>query len=143
MNNIEKLSEGLQALANSAFPCVCQGCGQKFEDINDLVTTKSENQQLSPSVLNQCVDDSGTAYLEISRQCTCGSTLKGEFGDRRDTSEAGIRRRENFSYVLEFLNEKGFHQNDARNELLKLIRGEKSEALAPYLADAPMNKGAN
>ncbi len=142
MTNHSKLSQGLQALAHSAFPCVCEGCGQKFESINDFVNITSDNKQVSSGALNQCVDEKGTPYLEITRQCSCGSTLKGEFGDRRDTSEAGIRRRENFSYVLEFLSEKGFNQNDARNELLKLIRGEKSEALAPYLADAPMNKGA-
>lgn len=140
MDNGGKLSEGLQALAHSAFPCVCQGCGQKFESMNEFVSITNDNEASSPSSLNQNVDEKGTPYLEITRQCSCGSTLKGEFGDRRYTSEAGIRRRENFTYVLEFLNDKGFNQNDARDELLKLICGEKSEALAPYLVDSPMGK---
>ncbi len=140
MDNGGKLSQGLQALAHSAFPCVCQGCGQKFESMNEFVSITNDNEAASSGSLNQNIDEKGTSYLEITRKCVCGSTLKGEFGDRRDTSEAGIRRRENFTYVLEFLNDKGFSQNDARNELLKLIRGEKSEALAPYLADSPMGK---
>jgi len=135
--NSTKLSEGLQALASSAFPRRCEGCGKAYESISDFFTATNHESFSTSDELNHCVDENGTPYLEISRLCSCGSKLKGEFGDRRDTSEAGIRRRKNFSDVLVYLMGKGFEQDIARDELLKLIRGEKSEMLAPYLASSP------
>lgn len=135
MSHSENLFQGLQALANSAFPRVCKECGHKYESLDEFIAVTGDPGRHSSDSFSQSMDENGTSFLEITRLCICGSKLTGEFGDRRDTSEAGIRRRENFSKVLEFLSEKGFNQDDARDELLKLMRGEKSEALAPYLAD--------
>jgi len=133
----DNLFQGLQTLSQSAFPRKCEECGRKYETINDILTITDDNKEAASDNLQLRADEKGTSYLELTLQCVCGSKLKSEFGDRRDTSEAGLRRRKNFSDVLDFLTEKGFHHDDARNELLKLMRGEKSEALTPYLASTP------
>ncbi|MCK9987662.1 MAG: hypothetical protein AzoDbin1_04134, partial [Azoarcus sp.] len=38
----------------------------------------------------------GQVIVELFRNCVCGSTLMDCFRDRRDTSEAGLRRRARF-----------------------------------------------
>ena len=52
------------------------------------------------------------------------------FSDRRDLSEAGIQRREKFEKLLGLLEDKRIDRHIARMELLKIMRGEKSELLA-------------
>ncbi|MBF0224233.1 MAG: hypothetical protein HQK76_02145 [Desulfobacterales bacterium] len=46
--------------------------------------------------------------------------------DRRDLSEAGIERRKKFGHMIDWLVSMGFEQEIARQELLKIMRGENS-----------------
>ena len=52
------------------------------------------------------------------------------FNDRRDVSEKGLKRRELFGKLLSMLIDKGVQSEIARNELLKVTRGETSQLLS-------------
>lgn len=130
MNNqtlINELYNGLQFMRASAFPKKCPSCGKVYETADDFISqTKS---LFGKSGLKQSIDDDDKSLVELFRNCGCGSTMMEEFRDRRDTSELGLRRREKFGQLLELLKQSGLDANAARQELLKVIRGENSEIL--------------
>ena len=64
--------------------------------------------------------------MELFRNCACGSTLMEVCRDRRDTNEAGIRRRQRFGELIELLINEGIERDVARMELLKFMHGEES-----------------
>lgn len=122
------LFDGLRALANSAFPKHCSNCGRTYASAEQfLQETVSIRSNLSG--LKESADDDDNTIVEVYRNCPCGSTLMDFFSDRRDTSEAGLRRREKFGELLQYLIQKGWDPAMARSELLKVLRGEKSELL--------------
>jgi hypothetical protein len=131
--SLDGLYDGLQALANSAFPKKCNTCGRTFENTEEFVL---ETEKLRPSAsgLKQSMDDDGSMIVELFRNCTCGSTLMDAFNDRRDLSSKGEKRRKRFAELQTFLVEE--HNVDsgiARNELLKVMKGEHSEVLSKIL----------
>lgn len=121
--------EGLNSLAQSAFPKKCKTCGRLFETAEQFLE-ETEDIRASVTGLKQSRDDEGAIIVEAFRNCPCGSTLMDFFNDRRDQSRAGDARRKKFNDLLEFLLENGLEREMARNELLKVMRGEKSEILA-------------
>jgi len=127
LNN--QLFEGLKALAESAFPKQCKTCGRVFETAEQFLLEARGLNAAGP-ILKESQDDDGGSILEVYGNCVCGSTLMSFFNDRRDVSEAGLRRRERFGELLEFLEAQGIERNTARMELLKVLRGEQSELLA-------------
>ncbi len=52
------------------------------------------------------------------------------FSDRRDFSPRGLKRREKFEFMLNFLKEQGIDEIVAHDELLKIMRGQKSILLS-------------
>jgi hypothetical protein len=122
------LFAGLKVLAESAFPKHCKNCGRVFETAEQFL---QETQKIdsSRSGLKQSWDDNDTVIVEVYRNCVCGSTLMDFFSDRRDFSEAGLQRREKFGKVLTQLTAYGLSHETARAELLKILRGEKSELI--------------
>ena len=141
-NNLfhNKLLKGLRALAETAFPKKCRNCGRIFKTAEQFL---SETQDISASRsgLKEAEYDDGTKIVEAFRNCPCGSTLMDFFSDRRDLSEAGIQRRKRFEELLGFLDDKGIDRNTARMELLKIMRGEKSEILAKFVRRPRQSKG--
>jgi hypothetical protein len=75
------------------------------------------------------VDDDDEPIVELFRNCACGSTLLEFCSDRRDNSPAGIRRRRRFGELMVLLVSSGIKEFVARQELLKMLRGEKSEVI--------------
>lgn len=123
----EELYSGLQALADSTFPKRCANCGKIFATATDFVhETETINNK---SGFKQSYGDEGEKIVELYRNCSCGSTLLGFFDDRRDSSEAGLKRREKFGIMLEKLKTFGLTHEVARTELLKVMRGHQSELL--------------
>ncbi len=118
---------GLKSIVDSAFPKTCPMCGKTYNNEDAFIneTTKLNNQ----TGLKQSYDDDDHTIVELYRNCSCGSTLMNFFGDRRDTSEAGEKRRAKIGELIEYLITQGLEQDLARTELLKAIRGEKSEVL--------------
>jgi hypothetical protein len=124
-----KLVAGLKALAEASFPKRCANCGAVYDDVHDYARRTAP---ISPtrSGLKQSRDDDGSTIVELFRNCACGSTLMDFFSDRRDLSEAGARRRHRFAELLAYLVSAGLDGVVARDELLKVMRGEASEILA-------------
>lgn len=118
----------LQALANSAFPKRCNTCGRLFNTPEEFVRETESIRGVSG--FKSSNDDDGRPVVELFRNCPCGSTLMDAFRDRRDTSEAGLRRRAKFGELMERLVARGIPRDVARAELLKVLRGEGSEVLA-------------
>jgi len=58
-----------------------------------------------------------------------------DFQNRRDTSEEGQQRREQFDKLLGMLTEHGMAHEDARGELLHVLQGKHSKAIEGMLGD--------
>lgn len=117
------LFRGLSALYNSSFPKKCPNCQHIYHSAEEYVESTQEIR--GKSGLKASEDDDGTPIVELFRNCHCGSTLLDFFQDRRDTSE----QRELFGQLLDQIFETGIERNTARNELLKIMNGQKSELL--------------
>lgn len=130
----DELFQGLRALAESAFPKRCANCGRVFETAEQFLS-ETKMVKLNSSGLKQSLDDGGKAIVEVYRNCLCGSTLMDFFGDRRDMSEAGVKRRKKFGKLLDSLVNAGLDINVARSELLKVLKGESSEVIKKMLLD--------
>lgn len=124
---IEVLYQGLQALSDSAFPKKCTTCGRIYETIDDFLLQTDEIR--NKSGLKQSIDDDDSTILELYRNCVCGSTLMDFFSDRRNTTAAGLKRREHFSNLVEHLIKAGVDAHSARAELLKVMNGEMSDVI--------------
>lgn len=124
---------GLRELAESAFPKRCRNCGRTYQNAAEFVAA-TEPLAADKSGLKQSLDDDGRAIVELFRNCVCGSTLMDCFNDRRDFSEAGLRRRQRFGELLAHLESQGLDPAIARSELLKVLRGQGSEILRRYAA---------
>lgn len=118
--------EGLKALAESAFPKQCRNCGKMFLTADQFIA-ETEAIRQGTTGLKQSVDDDDMTIVEVYRNCTCGSTLMDFFSDRRDVSEGGKKRRDQFDGLLPHLQEKGLSYTEARDCLLRLLRGQASE----------------
>lgn len=125
----DELFGGLKELAESSFPKKCANCGREYQNAEQFLReTESINNKITG--LKASVDDDGIAIVEAFRNCPCGSTLMDFFSDRRDLSVAGLGRRKKFEEMMVFLTKNGLDKIVARNELLKVLRGERSEILA-------------
>jgi hypothetical protein len=121
------LFKDLKALSESSFPKKCSSCGKVYESSEQFVSKTSDIS--GQSGLKSSEDDYGEQIVELFRNCICGSTLMECFNDRRDLSKAGLKRRELFGRLMAMLEKKGLAADQARTELLKLIRGKHSRVL--------------
>ena len=121
------LFENLKALSESSFPKKCGSCGEVYESSEQFVQKTADIA--GRSGLKSGRGDCGGQIVELFRNCICGSTLMECFNDRRDLSKAGLKRRILFGRLMTILEKKGLPADQARAELLKLIRGERSPVL--------------
>jgi hypothetical protein len=129
--NIELL-EGLNALFESSFPKKCACCGRIFETSEQFLF-ETQEVPYGKSSLKEVIEDDGAAIVEVFRNCPCGSTLMDEFQNRRDDTEKGLIRRQNFAKLMDYLMAQGVPKETARQELLKFLHGEASEIVAELL----------
>jgi hypothetical protein len=123
-----RLYEGLQAIADDAFPRTCGACGRTISSAREFLAATEAIR--GKSGLKQGRDDDDRPVVELYRNCPCGSTLMEFFADRRDNSPAGQRVRARFGELLERLVAAGVPRDTARQEVLRLLRGQRSETLA-------------
>jgi hypothetical protein len=116
--------KGLQALSTSSFPKKCMACGRTYRTVEEYIDGTQSIRNLSG--LKASLDEDDRPIVELFRNCVCGSTLMDTFNNRRDLSEAGIRRRKKFGELVEKLVNAGYSHESARAELLKIMRGEDS-----------------
>lgn len=125
------LFAGLQELGAGAFPKICPNCGRTYENLAQFLelTVPAGGH----SGLKSALDDDDKPVVELFRNCVCGSTLMDFCRSRRDESADGQRRRATFNRMLRVLGRRGVALNIAHEELLKLIRGERSELIDSLL----------
>ncbi|MET0123762.1 MAG: hypothetical protein ABW124_22250 [Candidatus Thiodiazotropha sp. 6PLUC9] len=128
---IEKeILDGLQELSDTAFPRTCSNCGREYASLDDFI---KETQQLKgrTGLLENigCPEEGDEPIVELYRNCICGSTLMEFFSNRRDTSEKGQRRRAVFEKTLASMVENGIPRDEARIELIAVLRYGKSHIL--------------
>ncbi len=122
---------GLKALSQDNFPKRCRNCGREFASEADYF---QQTLAIRPDITGlKAVDDEEEGPLvEVFRNCLCGSTLLVSCASRRDHSAMGHRRRRLFAELLSYLERHGIERAQARNELLRVTSGERSEALEAW-----------
>ena len=122
---------GLKALAQDSFPKRCRNCGLEFASEADYF---QQTQAIRPDItgLKAVHDDEVGPLVEVFRNCVCGSTLLVNCASRRDDSAAGRSRRRLFDELLGYLVQHGVERAQARDELLRVASGERSEALESW-----------
>lgn len=124
----EQIFSGLRALAESAFPKRCRNCGREYASAAEFIAV-TQAPRANCSGLKHSLDDDDNPIVDLFRNCECGSTLMESFSDRRDVSEAGIKRRQNFEQILGELLAQGVAREVAYVELIKFMRGEPHDLL--------------
>lgn len=119
---------GLTALVESSFPKHCDSCDRLFETAEQFLLETGAKPG-SMTGLEAADTKKGFSIVKAYRTCPCGAVLADAFSDRRDMSAKGVNRRNRFSSLVGFLEEKGIEPEIARWELLKVMRGEPSELL--------------
>ena len=135
---LESFYQDLQTLVDTTFPKKCTKCGLVFMTKDDFLKNTIPVKDLTLE------DKSGLFALEgggldttigVFRNCNCGTTLMADFQDRRDISDVGQKRRDQFDHLLDTLIEHGMGAREARSELLRILRGEHSTAIEALLGD--------
>ena len=122
----------LKALTETEFPKRCNNCGRVYSNAEDFI---EQTQKLNGhSGLKSAQDDSDAIVLELYRNCLCGSTLMDFFSNRRDTSDAGSKRRDAFDTMLKLIEAKNVPKAQARYELRRLLNTGKSDFIASLWA---------
>ena len=109
-------------LYRNVFPKKCTNCGKVYFTEADFFqhSTPIERSVASIKTIQDPSDEKGI-YLEVFRNCYCGSTLMELFHCRTNISEAGIKRRLLFESLLKSLIQSGYELVDARSLLLELM----------------------
>lgn len=128
------LYEGLEELVAGAFPRTCRNCGREYADVAQWLRETVPVPRGSGLKAGQG-DADDEVVVELFRNCACGSTLLETFGDRRDGSESGERRRTSFGRWVRFLHARGYPMEQARRELIGAMRGTLSPELAEILKE--------
>ncbi|WP_439859183.1 hypothetical protein [Pseudomonas sp. MBLB4136] len=131
---------GLKALCLDDFPKRCRNCGRTFASEEEYCR---ETQAIRPEITGlKGVDDPEDGPLvEVFRNCVCGSTLLVSCCSRRDDSEAGHKRREQFDRLLNILEQRGLAREQARAELLKVMSGVRSAVLEAHYGQVAAQAG--
>ena len=138
-NDLSSLYADLKNIEDTTFPKKCGTCDKVYNTLEEYI---ADTEQLRPGVtgFEESCDDEDKPILGLYRNCKCGSTLLNFFGDRRDSSEIKTQRRKHFGVLLEKLVSRGIDRNVARNELLKVVRGEYSELLTDIIGNQDKEK---
>lgn len=110
-------------LLDELFPKQCHSCAKVYADELQFLSETTPVQH-SPTSIRAVAQDDGSSdlYLEVFRNCSCGSTLMEFFHSRRDLSEEGITRRQLFDSMLKILQESGQPRLQAREALLQHLK---------------------
>lgn len=124
----DDLFGSLRALQESTFPKVCRNCGCEYADARQFLAA-TQQVRADHTGLKSSQEEDGSFVVDVFRNCACGSTLLESFHDRRDLSEAGIKRRARFGELLDKLVADGVPEEKVRTELFKLMRGQPHELI--------------
>lgn len=140
MSVTDDIYQGLQALAEAAFPKRCRNCGRVYHDVDSFIA-ETKLLKKNESGLKSTTDEDGAMSVELFRNCPCGSTLMDVFNDRRDISESGLNRRNNFDKLMTMVQKQyKVDTNTARKELLTIMNGENSKIIKNIMPTRYPNK---
>lgn len=117
----ETYFQRLQSLEAAFYPKTCNSCGKVYKTPESFLL---ETRRINNSNFKVSEDDNGATIIEVFRNCTCGSTLLGNYAERRDLSPEGVQRRKIFDELHAFLVAQGMNPDIARQELRHLFRGQ-------------------
>jgi hypothetical protein len=108
-------------LQAEAFPKQCRSCGKVYADEQQFFALTTPARAASDVRSVRDDEAAGDVYLEVFRNCVCGSTLMELFHSRRDLSEQGLTRRQLFDSMVAVLMEAGHGRAEARSILLQQL----------------------
>jgi hypothetical protein len=132
---------GLRAIWDTEFPKSCPKCGRVYYSFEEYLVDTLPLQS-SSGLMGYTIGDPGQ-QVGLFRNCECGTTIMAFCHDRRDLSEAGVRRRRLFGELMDRLVvDSGITAQEAREKLLAALRTapdveEFQKAVAPVLPDRP------
>ncbi|WP_210395886.1 hypothetical protein [Motiliproteus sediminis] len=118
----DRLLVGLQQLSATAFPKRCANCGAIYASPEEFV--QHTDTPVTGRSVKAVDDEEEGRFLELYRNCRCGSTLMDLFSDRRMDQPQSNVSRACFERLLRQLQAHGMGKADAREQLLQLMRGE-------------------
>jgi len=119
--------EGFLALLQNEFPKTCPRCQHIYPTLEAFVD-ETLPVRTGTGLMGYDVGET-SQNVAMMRNCSCGSTIATFCCDRRDISDAGMRRRAMFDNLLEQLQSRGIDAITARDQLLAFLRGERSPLL--------------
>jgi len=125
--SVDKLFRGLRAIEETMFPKRCASCGRVYKTLDDFLE-QTHDLDGSSGVVNMGAHPRA-ATVGVFRNCVCRSTLLVPCKDRRGRTPHQLKRRRIFGHLLDTLETSGWKRGEARHELLKLMRGEKSKIM--------------
>ncbi len=127
-SSTNSIYEGLLAMLETEYPKTCPRCNNVYEDLEAFIDRTNPVSGGGTGLMGY---DTGDTMQQVAmyRNCVCGSTIATFCSDRRDTTPAGARRRMMFDQLLTQLQENGVEAPVARTELLKFLRGQKTDLL--------------
>jgi len=134
MDKTEHYFNDLTVLIESAFPKTCNMRGKIYQTAEQFLHD-TQNMPNKRSSLKEAIEEDGTTILEVFRNCSCGSTLMDEFNCRRDMSDKGSKHRNEFNRLLAISQNQNIPLDIARSEIIKWLKGNKTETLEFSLKD--------
>jgi len=138
---LETFYNGLKTLVDTTFPKICTKCGRTYASQEAFLKETMPVRDLTfedKSGLFALEGGAADTTIGVFRNCVCGTTLMADFQDRRNASDVGQQRREQFDKLLAMLTEHGLHPKDARDELLSVLRGQHSSIIEEILGDVEL-----
>jgi hypothetical protein len=134
--------EGLLALLQNEFPKICPRCDRQYPTLESFMDETFPVQQ-GTGLMGYETGSVADRFQHVAmmRNCECGSTMTTFCCDRRDTSEAGIRRRLLFENLLNDFQSRGIDAVTARGQLLAFLNGDPGPILESLEIVAPPPKG--
>ncbi len=138
---LETFYKGLSTLVDTTFPKKCTKCGRMYtsqeEFLRETIPVKDISLEDKSGLFALDMGETETT-IGVFRNCECGTTLMADFADRRDTSEAGQRRREQFDKLMAMLTDHNMEPELARHELLQILYGKRSKVIEDLLGDVTL-----
>ncbi len=124
---LRRFYTGLKEFDSFSYPKICSKCGRSFKSFEEFLE-ETENVANHQSGLAE-FDLGEKVTVGLFRNCVCHTTLFSEFSNRRDDSENGNQRRNEFKNLLQILEKEGLDKETGTMELRKIANGESSEIL--------------
>jgi hypothetical protein len=97
----------------------CVRCERSFDGLHDFIEQTTPIFQSSGLMEHE---DASGKFVLLMRNCLCGTSLALSCQDRRDRSQRGLRKREQFDGLVSLLVETGVAPTQARAEIRQILQ---------------------